>query len=147
MLELVVNRGIPGSGKSTYARKWVFDGTPRNRRARVNRDDIRKQLYGVDFGVPVEETVVTAVEDAMIHATLERGVSVIVDDCNIAQKYINRFEKIAKQYDADFRINLIDIPVAVALERNRMRKDQGGRFVPENVILNMHKSLQEALNV
>ncbi|QNN99224.1 polynucleotide kinase [Streptomyces phage Faust] len=145
MLELVINRGIPGSGKSTYAHKWVLEGNPRNRRARVNRDDIRKQLYGVDFGVPVEETVVTAVEDAAIRAMLERGVSVIVDDCNISERYINRFKKIAKEFDAEVIVNLIDVPVAVALERNRMRKDQGGRFVPENVIVDMHNRLQEAL--
>jgi predicted kinase len=141
MLELVINRGIPGSGKSTYARKWVFDGTPRNRRARVNRDDIRKQLYGVDFGVPVEETAVTAVEDAMIRSLLERGISVIVDDCNIAQRYINRFTKIANEFDAEVSVNLINVELEVAIERNQGRE----RFVPVHVIEDMYKRLQEQL--
>jgi predicted kinase len=147
MLELVINRGVPGSGKSTYARKWVFDGTPQNRRARVNRDDIRKQLYGVDFGVPVEETVVTAIEDAMIDTLLERGVSVIIDDCNISQKYINRFTKMAKRHDAEVRVNLIDVPLKTALNRNLARQEAGGRYVPEHVIEDMYNRLQEDLNV
>ncbi|AXH68837.1 polynucleotide kinase [Streptomyces phage Comrade] len=141
MLELVINRGIPGSGKSTYARKWVFDGTPLNRRARVNRDDIRKQLYGVDFGVPVEETAVTAVEYAMIRSLLERGVSVIVDDCNISQRYITAFTKIAKEFDAEVRVNLIDVELDVAIQRNQGRE----RFVPVHVIEDMYRRLQEQL--
>ncbi|QIQ63012.1 AAA-ATPase [Streptomyces phage Moab] len=141
MLELVINRGIPGSGKSTYARKWVFSGTPLNRRARVNRDDIRKQLYGVDFGVPIEETVVTTAEDAMIRALLGRGVSVIVDDCNIAQRYITRFTKIAEEFGADVRVNLINVELQVAIERNQGRE----RFVPVHVIEDMYKRLQEQL--
>lgn len=141
MLEVVINRGIPGSGKSTYARKWVFEGTPQNRRARVNRDDIRKQLYGVDFGVPVEETVVTAVEHAMIRAMLERGVSVIVDDCNISQRYITNFTKIANEFGAAVRVNVIDVPLETALERNRLRHESGGRFVPEHVIVDMYNKM------
>ena len=141
MLELVINRGIPGSGKSTYARKWVFDGTPRNRRARVNRDDIRKQLYGVDFGVPVEETVVTAVEDAMIRSLLGKGVSVIVDDCNISQRYINRFTKMGEEFGAEVSVNLINVELQVAIERNQGRE----RFVPVHVIEDMYKRLQESL--
>jgi tRNA uridine 5-carbamoylmethylation protein Kti12 len=141
MLELVINRGVPGSGKTTVARKWVFEGTPRNRRVRVNRDDIRMQLYGVEFGVPIEETVVTAVQHATIRALLERGVSVIVDDCNIAQKYITTFTKIAGEFSADVRVNFVDVSLGTALERNRKRKAEGGRFVPENVIVDMYNNL------
>ncbi|WMI33528.1 polynucleotide kinase [Streptomyces phage Kenrey] len=139
MLELVINRGIPGSGKSTYARKWVL--TPGTRRARVNRDDIRKQLYGVDFGVPIEETVVTAIEDQMIHTLLGEGVSVIVDDCNISQRYINRFTKIAEQYSAEVRVNLINVDLQTAIDRNQGRE----RFVPVHVIERMYKQLQGQL--
>lgn len=141
MLELVINRGIPGSGKSTYARKWVFEGTPRNRRARVNRDDIRKQLYGVDFGVPVEETAVTDAEDAMIRVLLGRGISVIIDDCNISQRYINRFTKMAEEFGAEVRVNLIDVEPEVAIERQKGRE----RKVPPNVIEDMYKRLKESL--
>jgi predicted kinase len=138
MLELVINRGVPGSGKSTYARKWVFDGT---KRARVNRDDIRMQLYGLEFGGIIDEAVVTAVQYSMIRALLERGVSVIVDDCNISQKYITAFTKIANEFDATVRVNVVEVSLGTALERNRMRKDQGGRFVPENVIIDMYNRM------
>lgn len=140
MLELVINRGIPGSGKSTYARKWVL--TPETLRARVNRDDIRKQLYGVDFGHPIDENVVTAIEHAMIRTLLSRGVSVIVDDCNIAEKYITTFKKIAKEFNAEVRVNLIDVDLDVAIQRNQGRE----RFVPVHVIEQMYKRLKESLS-
>jgi predicted kinase len=139
MLELVINRGIPGSGKSTYAREWVLK--PGTRRARVNRDDIRMQLYGVEFGVPIEETVVTAVEDQMINTLLSEGVSVIIDDCNISQRYINRFTKMGEKHGAEVRVNLINVDLATALDRNSKRD----RFVPTHVIQDMYKRLQESL--
>lgn len=139
MLELVINRGIPGSGKSTYAKKWVLSGP---RRARVNRDDIRFQLYGTYFGYPIDEGVVTAVEYAMIRSLLERGISVIVDDCNIAQKYITAFTKIANEFDATVRVNLINVELNVAIQRNQGRE----RFVPIEVIERMHAQLQEVLS-
>lgn len=139
MLELVINRGIPGSGKSTYAKKWVAEGP---QRARVNRDDIRFQLYGTYFGKPIDEGVVTAVEYGMIRELLGRGVSVIVDDCNIGQKYITAFTKIANEFGAGVRVNLINVSLETAISRNQERD----RSVPVNVIEAMYKSLQEALN-
>jgi predicted kinase len=142
MLELVINRGIPGSGKSTYANKWVLSQTPDKPRARVNRDDIRKQVYGVYFGHPIDENVVTAIEYAMIRTLLSRGVSVIVDDCNIAKKYITAFTKIGWEFGADVRVNLINVELDVAIQRNQGRE----RFVPIHVIEQMYKNLQENLN-
>ncbi len=134
MVELVINRGIPGSGKSTFARLWV---SVRAKRVRVNRDDIRMQAYGVEFGLPIDENVVTEIQDSMIRAALKSGNSVIVDDCNIEQKYINRFAKIGHEFGADVRINQIDTPLATCIERNANRE----RFVPEDVIRKMHKRM------
>lgn len=139
MIELVINRGIPGSGKSTYAEAWVKS---KHNRVRVNRDDIRMQGYFTEFGPPVDENVVTAIEDAAIESALTRGISVIVDDCNIEQKYVNRFAAIAYKHGAVVSVYQHDVPLSVALERNRTRKDQGGRFVPEDVIVKMHKRLK-----
>lgn len=144
MLELVINRGVPGSGKSTYARAWVNSAA---KRVRSNRDDIRFAGYGTYFGPPVDEDIVTKIQHAGIRAALSAGVSVIVDDCNIDPKYIKALALIGYEFDAKVSINLIDVSLAVALERNRIRKDQGGRFVPENVIASMHSRLQGLKNV
>lgn len=135
MLELVINRGIPGSGKSTGAIAWV---NARPNRVRSNRDDIRKAGYGTFFGPPVDEDVVTKIQHAGIRAALSAGVSVVVDDCNIEAKYIKQLASIGYEYDADVRIELYDVPLNVALERNSGRE----RVVPEEVIRRMHSRLQ-----
>jgi predicted kinase len=135
MLELVINRGIPGSGKSTYANAWV---NAANGRVRSNRDDIRFAGYGTYFGPPIDEEVVTRIQHAGIRAALSAGVSVIVDDCNIEMKYIKALAHIGYEYDAHVSINLVDVPLNVALERNAKRD----RVVPEKVIRSMHSRLQ-----
>ena len=136
MLELILTRGIPASGKSTFAKAWVLSG---KNRVRVNRDDIRMQLFGKEFGV--DEDAVTAVEDAMVEAALKAGNSVIVDDCNIQKRYINRLAAIGHKYNAEVMVKQFDIPLDVALERNAQRD----RVVPEKVIRDMHKRLNNWL--
>jgi predicted kinase len=130
MLELILTRGIPASGKSTWAKVWVLSG---KNRVRINRDDIRMQLFNKEFGV--DEDAVTAVEDAMVAAALKAGNSVVVDDCNIQRKYINRLAAIGHRYGAEVRVRQFDIRLAEALERNAKRD----RVVPENVIRDMFK--------
>lgn len=44
MTELRITRGYPSSGKTTYARNWVAEDP--EHRVRVNRDDLRWNLYG-----------------------------------------------------------------------------------------------------
>lgn len=143
MLELVINRGIPGSGKSTFALEWVRKSP---NRIIVSRDAIRFGMYGVYHGHPIVPKHVSLIQNSAIDTALSNGISVIVDDCNIDRWRVNGFREIGKKYDAKITINLIDTPIAVALERNRMRKDNGGRFVPENVIIDMHNNLKKELN-
>lgn len=132
MLELILTRGIPASGKSTWAKAWVLSGKDR---VRINRDDIRMQLFNKEFGV--DEDAVTAVEDAMITAALKSGRSVVVDDCNIQRKYINRLSAIGHRYGASVRVVQFDIKLSDALDRNAKRD----RVVPENIIRDMFKRL------
>ena len=42
MPKLILTRGIPASGKSTWAKAWVQEDP--QRRVRVNRDDLRRML-------------------------------------------------------------------------------------------------------
>ncbi len=132
MLELILTRGIPASGKSTWAKTWVLAG--RNR-VRVNRDDIRMQLFNKEFGV--DELAVTAVEDAMVDAALKAGNSVVVDDCNIQRKYINRLAAIGHKHNARVSVKQFNLDVQTALTRNANRS----RVVPPEVIRDMHKRL------
>jgi predicted kinase len=137
MLELILTRGIPASGKSTWAKTWVLAG---KNRVRINRDDIRMQLFNKEFGV--DEDAVTAVEDAMVAAALKAGNSVVVDDCNIQRKYINRLAAIGHRYGASVRVAEFRTNLNEALERNAKRD----RVVPEKVIRDMQSRMGAILH-
>jgi predicted kinase len=139
MQELVLCRGIPASGKSTWAKTWVTAG---ENRVRVNRDDIRMQMFGKPFGV--NEFVVTKVEDAMVLKALKCGMSVVVDDTNIKHEYVKRFASIADMCGVPVQVKTFDIELDEAIRRNQARADAGGAFVPVDVIQKMHQALRSS---
>lgn len=138
-MQLLILRGIPGCGKSTFAHQWLKEN---QNGIRVNRDDIRMQMFGKEVGV--DEDIVTSVEHQMVETALKRGHSVIVDDTNIRHKYIKAFVAIAKRYNAAVAIKQFDVDVDLALERNKVRASLGGRDVPEAVIRKMHQQLKSS---
>jgi Straboviridae polynucleotide kinase len=134
--DILAMRGVPGSGKSTWANAWVAGGS---RRARVNRDDIRKQLFNSYFGPEVDEKVVGQVQTAMIKSLLSDGYSVIVDNTHISLKPLRQLADMAGNTKR-FSVVQIDVPLEVALARNASRD----RFVPEEVIVKMYNQLNSS---
>jgi predicted kinase len=136
---LLILRGVPGCGKSTFAHQWLKKG---ERRARVNRDDIRMQHFGKETGV--DENMVTKIEHNQVDMLLSAGYSVVVDDTNIRHAYINAFVKIAAKYGVPVAVKEFDVDLKTAIARNAHRAYQGGRNVPVPVIEKMHKSLKSS---
>jgi predicted kinase len=134
---LIICRGIPASGKSTFAKAWVHAA---DRRVRVNRDDIRIQMFGKFFGV--NEALVTKVEDRMVDVALKSGFSVVADATNIKHEYCKRLAHLAHARGIPVEVKQFDIELDEALRRNAVRHEKGGNFVPEDVIRKMHEALQ-----
>lgn len=130
MTTFTLLRGISGSGKSTYARTQQSETGA----VVVSRDDLRLALYGVAFGPPINEDYITTVEFAAIEQALKRGLDVINDNTHLHPKAA--YERLRFAYGKGARLVLkeFETPLGVALERNRLRADSGGRFVPEHVI-------------
>ena len=126
--KLLMLKGLPASGKSTYAKELESKGW-----ARVNKDDIRKEFFP-DYTFKDEKEVVY-MEDAEIIAELREGNNVVVDDTNFAPKHQQRLEKIAKEEDADLEVLFIDTPLEECIKRNRKRANN----VPMEAILNMYR--------
>lgn len=119
--QLVVTRGLPGSGKSTYAKQWVA-ADPANR-ARVNRDCLRDLHWpGCYERGPVHEGAVTLTQHATVAALLGGGWQVIVDDMNLDPDIMDACRLLA--HDAGVRLEVVDltaVPVAECVARDLRR--------------------------
>src|ERR1700729_1274460 len=134
MTELIITRGLPASGKTTFARKWVDED--RERRARVNRDDLRQMLDEGVFVKGVTEQRVMAARNATVEGLLRRGVSVVVDDTNLPNRTCRDLHDIAKRCKAEFKIeDMCEVPLSTCLARNIARQDKAP--IPDAVIEDM----------
>lgn len=140
--ELIITRGISGSGKSTKAKEWVAED-PANRR-RVNRDKLRMSVYGayvlesddVDGGLSAgqKESYITEIQANAARNFLRAGYSVIIDDTNLMGPFVRFWYSIAKEFDVTFTVMNVEVSLEEALKNNAKRASMGGREVPEFVI-------------
>lgn len=125
-------KGLPASGKSTYARK-LLDEYGKSKITRVNKDDLRAMMHNGVWSKSNEKLIVR-VRDAMIEEALKAGQHVIVDDTNLHPKHEEHVRNIAKRYSATFDVrDFTDVPVEECIKRNRQRSPG----VPETVIRDM----------
>lgn len=145
MSALTIYHGIPGSGKSTLAaaRKLTLEAAG-HRVEIVNRDTLRTEVAGEEYhsGTPngAVEKRVTALQEERIRAALASGAQVISDDTNLKPAVVNFLRSLATEAGVPVQHFFVDVPVKVALQRNRARGKAGGREVPFFVINGMAKS-------
>ena len=131
MTELIVTRGLPASGKSTWAKAWVAED-PKNR-VRVNRDDLRYMMFGAYWGKGVDEDAVTVVEESMVKAALAKGKSVVVDATHLKASYASKWYR----FGVPVHFQDFPYPPRVLVETDRERMERGERGVGAKVILDM----------
>ena len=133
---LVITRGLPASGKSTWARAWVQEGP---RRARVNRDDLRVMMFGADRLPDSGEKAVSVAQRAAVEALLQAGREVVVDDLNLRLTYARGWADLAAAVGARFQVrDFTDVPLEVCLTRDAARLAAGERGVGEAVLRDLH---------
>jgi len=127
--QLIMLMGLPGSGKSTWAREQAGF-------VRVNKDDIRTALKqkGWVWSRENEKDVIQE-RDRQIEFALLEGHSVISDDCNFGRKHEVRLDQLARAGEADFSIRRFDTPLQTCLDRNASR--EGNARIPEEAIRQM----------
>lgn len=148
MTTLKITRGLPGCGKTTFARNWV--SLDREHRARVNRDDLRTMVDDGAWVKGVTEPRILAARDGAILALLRKGVDVINDDTNLPQRTVRDLAKLAKRAGAKFEvIDMTDVPLETCIERDSYRAKALGdekNPVGEEVIRDMHRRFLRGRN-
>lgn len=130
-ITLVLTRGIPASGKTTWAKAWVED-SPLTR-TRINRDDFRHLMY--DKYWDVDEQAVTKAQHAAILALLKSKKDVVVDDTNLKAANFKALLRLARSAGAEVIVKDFNIDVDVAYQRDNNRE----RSVGPDVILNFER--------
>ncbi len=128
---LTITRGLPGSGKTSWARRQVGH-------VRVNRDELRRMLHGGPLFTDRAERQVTIVQRATIEALLRAGVDVICDDTNLRARTVRDLTALARSCGADVVVRdftAVPVEVCVARDAARLPPDHVG----ERVIRAMHR--------
>lgn len=143
MPELILLIGIPGSGKSFYAKKYEYDRIFLHNTTILSSDQARKELYGDENDQTHNEEVFEYIKKTAVKK-LELGQRVIIDATNITRKSRKSITDFVEQYLSGFyeygfiKFVVIATPYYKCLENNRKRSRQ----VPEFVIERMYKQFE-----
>lgn len=137
MIDIILTTGLPGSGKSTWAKKHAeqFNGDV----VLTSRDDIRAMLGIGPIGNKAQEELVSKVQDDIIVRVINEGKGLVVHDTNLNARSATRIKKL---FDGEVKFGVADftdVPVDVCIERDAQRPNPVG----ETVIRTMAKQLQK----
>ena len=131
MKKIILTKGLPASGKTSWAKEQVA----RNRFKRINKDDLRDMIDSGIFTKSNENMIIEA-RNSLAKLFLSNGYSIIIDDTNLHPKHEEYFSALAKEFDAKFSIkSFLDIPLDVCIDRDKKRPN----YVGENTIKKMHR--------
>lgn len=127
---IIVLRGLPGSGKSSYA-ATLKAADPENTVV-VNRDELRIRLFGKYSGLTrEEEDAITKAEVFLVKQGLEFGKTVVIDAMHLKRKYAKKW--FAFSDDVQF------VDFEATLSALYHRNDYRDKKVPETVIADLYK--------
>lgn len=136
---LKITHGLPASGKSTFAKNEVKKAP--NNVVRINRDDIREQLFGAEYNNHLpdskKEVLVTEIQNSLIEKELSKNKTVWVDDTNLNRRTVKKLFNLGQGHTIEQFY--FDVPVEECIRRNELRAAQGGHKVNEDSIFRMAK--------
>jgi predicted kinase len=152
-MKLIFTKGLPASGKSTWAKEFC---TKNPDWIRVSRDDLRN-MRG-KYWIPKQERLITKIEDACIIEALRAGKNVIIDATNLNDDRTKaRVSKLREEFYLSYEIKFFDIDVKEAIKRDLTRTASVGSKViqgmydknlaPAPVVYSENKDLPKAIVV
>jgi predicted kinase len=130
MRKIILLRGLPGSGKSTWARAMIRKNPDQYKR--VNKDDLRMMIDD-DMWSSSNEKFILHIRNVIIAEALKSGKDVIVDDTNLHPKHEKYLRKVALEFGAVLEFqDFLDISVEECIARDSKRsKPVGEKIIRE----------------
>lgn len=133
MPHMIILRGLPGSGKTTWAKEWCAEHPYYKR---ICRDDLRAMLD--DGGYSFEnELFIKRAQEALIVTACYAGKGIVIDDTNINTEHVMHLMTLARDLGMGVRLHDLDTPLRECIERDALRQKPVG----EVRIKEMHEKL------
>ena len=137
MKKVILTKGLPGSGKSFWAKALLLEKPGQYKR--VCKDDLRAMLDTGKWSKHNEQFVLK-VRDSLILAALQDGYHVIVDDTNLHAKHLRHITELVLGLAAVEIKDFTGVPLETCIERDLRRFDSVG----EKVIRSMYNQFLRA---
>ena len=135
---LYIAVGLPGSGKSTYAKNFIKD-----KDIEYLSSDSLRAVYGKDETDQTVTSIVFGHIKRKVDEFLKDGKNVLVDATSVNRKERSDYIKTAKKYGAKVVAIVFKMDRQGLIDRNKKRGEQGGRVVPDWVIDKMLNKFEE----
>lgn len=154
--KIILCRGIQGSGKTTFARKFVTEDP--EHRIRINNDDLRNMLG--PYWIPAREDLIANIKRNIAIDAIQRGYDIIIDNMNLNPKEIKFWQDLVDshnnyltnpnviqpgwlqwEYEIEFK-DFFDVSLKECIRRDSLRENPIG----EDVIRSTYEKYKELIN-
>ena len=120
MPTLTITRGLPGSGKTTWAKDQPG--------VRVNRDGLRAMLLPAPWphGDEGAEDACSIAQHWAIRGLLRAGYDVVCDDTNLLQEHVTSLHELVEDLDdvvVATRSEFLQVPIETCIARDALRPE------------------------
>lgn len=138
MNTLYITVGLPGSGKSTYAKEFI-----KGKDIEYLSSDSLRAVYGKSEEDQTVTPLVFGHIKRKVDEFLKDGKNVMVDATSVNRKERSDYINTAKKYGAKVVVIVFKMDRQGLIDRNKKRGEQGGRVVPDWVIDKMLNKFEE----
>jgi len=141
MKKVILSRGLPASGKTTWAKEMLAKNP--NSYKRINNDDLRKMFDNSIHSKDMEKFIKKAV-DSLVLLALEEGKHVILDNTHLSDKSVNRIKELVKgKAEVIIEDKFLKVPLETCIKNDLKRLDSVGK----DVIVRMYEQHIKKTNV
>lgn len=123
-MKVIFCQGIPGSGKTTWAKAYCEKNTDW---VRVSRDDLRNSRGR--YWLPKDEDIIIAWEIKMIEIALAFNKNVIIDATNFNKQHVRKIKERLDADNVEFETKRFDVSLEEAIKRDLKRPNSIGADV------------------